>query len=264
MRSVMSDDILYDVRDGVGTVTFNRPEARNALTFAMYERAGEICATVPADGSVKVLVFTGAGDRAFAAGTDIGQFRAFSTPQDAIAYEERIEAVLDRIERCPIPTIAAISGACTGGGASIAASCDLRLATRSARFGYPVARTLGNCLSIANYARLAALFGPSRVKELVFTARLLDAEAGERLGFYNEVVEDHAALMQRVAEMSRLIAGHAPLTMRATKEALRRIASAAAQNLDGEDLVLMCYMSDDFREGMDAFLTKRVPQWKGR
>jgi enoyl-CoA hydratase len=260
----MNDELLYEVNDGVGTITFNRPDSRNALTFAMYERVGEICASIPEDGSVKVLVLTGAGDKAFAAGTDIGQFRAFTTPEDAIAYEARIEGVLDRIERCPIPTIAAVSGACTGGGASIAVSCDLRIATRSARFGYPVARTLGNCLSVANYARLVALFGPARVKELVFTARLIGADVGERVGLYNEVVEDHAALMQRVAELSRLIAGHAPLTMRATKEALRRITTASAERVEGKDLILMCYMSDDFREGMDAFLTKRAPQWKGR
>jgi enoyl-CoA hydratase len=261
---MMDDELLYEVEDGIGTITFNRPDARNALTFAMYERIGEICASVPTDGSVKVIVMTGAGERAFAAGTDIGQFRAFTTPEDAIAYEDRIEGVLDRIERCPVPTIAAISGACTGGGASIALCCDLRIATRSAKFGYPVARTLGNCLSVANYARLAALFGPARVKELVFTARLLEAEAGERLGLYNELVADHEALLARVVELSRLVAGHAPLTMRATKEALRRITMAGIDRLEGEDLILMCYMSEDFREGMDAFLTKRTPEWKGR
>lgn len=260
----MSDELLYEVRDGVGTITFNRPEARNALTFAMYERVREICATVPTDGSVKVIVMTGAGDRAFAAGTDIGQFRAFSKPEDAIAYEDRIEGVLDAIERCPVPTIAAIAGACTGGGASIALSCDLRIATRTAKFGYPVARTLGNCLSVANYARLTAVFGPARVKELVFTAKLMEADAGERAGLYNEVVEDHGTLMQRTQELAQLIAGHAPLTMRATKEALRRITTAGAERIEGNDLVLMCYMSEDFREGMEAFLAKRTPQWKGR
>jgi len=260
----MTDEILYDVADGIGTITFNRPQARNAFTFAMYERVAEICDAVPADGSVRVLVMTGAGDQAFAAGTDISQFRAFQTPEDALQYEARIEDVITRIERCPVPTLAAVAGACTGGGASIAAACDLRLATRSARFGYPVARTLGNCLSVRNYARLVALFGPTAVKELVFTARLLNADEGQALGFYSEVVENHSALMARTRELAQTIAEHAPLTLRATKEAIRRIVSAGAEAIAGDDLVLMCYTSADFREGMEAFLAKRQPHWKGR
>ena len=260
----MTDEILYDVADGIGTITFNRPQARNAFTFPMYERVADVCDAVPADGSVRVIVMTGAGDQAFAAGTDIAQFRAFQTPEDALQYEARIEDVITRIERCPVPTLAAVAGACTGGGASIAAACDLRLATRSARFGYPVARTLGNCLSVRNYARLVALFGPTAVKELVFTARLLNADEGQALGFYSEVVENHSALMARTRELAQTIAEHAPLTLRATKEAIRRIVSAGAEAIAGDDLVLMCYTSADFREGMEAFLAKRQPHWKGR
>ena len=260
----MSEDILYDVADGVGTITFNRPHARNAFTFAMYERVAEICDAVPTDGSVRVLVMTGAGDRAFAAGTDISQFRAFKTPEDALRYEGWIDEVITRIERCAVPTIAAVAGACTGGGASIASACDLRVAARSAKFGYPVARTLGNCLSVRNYARLVALFGPTAVKEIVFTARLMDAEEGRAFGFYSAVVGDHAALMARARDLAQTIAGHAPLTLRATKEAIRRITSAPAATIEGDDLVLMCYMSADFREGMEAFLAKRPPQWQGR
>jgi enoyl-CoA hydratase len=260
----MSDDILYEAADGIATITFNRPHARNAFTFSMYERVAEICDSVPTDSSIRVLIMTGAGDRAFAAGTDIGQFRAFQTPEDALRYEARIDDVITRIERCPVPTIAAVAGACTGGGASIASACDLRVATRSAQFGYPVARTLGNCLSVPNYARLVALFGPTAVKDLVFTARLLDSEEARAMGFYREVVEDHPALMARAREIARTIATHAPLTLRATKEAIRRITSAAATDIEGDDLVLMCYMSADFREGMEAFLAKRPPQWRGQ
>ena len=260
----MSEDILYDVADGIGTITFNRPQARNAFTFAMYERVAEICDTVPTDGSVRVLIMTGAGDRAFAAGTDISQFRAFQTPEDALKYEARIDDVITRIERCAVPTIAAVAGACTGGGASIASACDLRVAMRSAKFGFPVARTLGNCLSLPNYARLVALFGPTAVKELVFTARLLDAEEGRARGFYSEVVEDHPTLIARAREIAQTIAAHAPLTLRATKEAVRRITSAPPASIKGDDLVLMCYMSADFREGLEAFLAKRPPRWQGR
>ena len=163
----MTGELLYEVRDGIGHVTFNRPQARNALTFAMYERVAEICDAAGSDPAVRVLLFTGAGEKAFAAGTDISQFRAFNSPEDALGYEERINRVLGVIEACPVPTLAAIAGACTGGGAGIAACCDMRIAATGMRFGFPIARTLGNCLSIANYARLVALLGPARVKEMI-------------------------------------------------------------------------------------------------
>lgn len=260
----MDDEILYAVDDGIGTITLNRPQARNALTFAMYERVAAICADPAAHGAPRVLIITGAGDRAFAAGTDIAQFRSFASPQDALDYEDKIERVLAAIECCPIPLVAAIAGAVTGGGASIACACDIRIATASARFGFPIARTLGNCLSMANYARLAALLGPARVKDIVFTARLIEAEEGQRIGLYSELLADHAALMSRARELAETIAGHAPLTMRATKEALRRIVNASVPAEGGEDLVVMCYDSADFREGMEAFLGKRPPQWQGR
>jgi enoyl-CoA hydratase len=255
-------DLLYEVKDGIGTITFNRPQARNALTFAMYERLAEICEDVGKTNEVKVLVITGAGDKAFAAGTDISQFRAFSTPQDALDYEARGDVVSTTIERCKVPTIAAIAGACTGGGFGIAACCDIRIATADARFGFPIARTLGNCLSMANYARLFALLGPAKVKDIIFTARLMGAEEARTCGLVSEVLPDATALRARTAELARTIAGHAPLTMRATKEALRRIGERLRLEED-KDLILMCYMSADFREGMEAFLNKRPPQWKG-
>lgn len=258
----MTDELLYEVVDGIGRVTFNRPQARNAMTFAMYERLAEICEEVTATRSVRALVLTGAGEKAFAAGTDISQFRAFKEQKDALDYEERIDGVLSALERCPIPTIAAIAGACTGGGAGIAASCDLRVAARGSRFGFPVARTLGNCLSIANYTRLAALVGPAAVKDMVFTARLLEVDEAKSIGFLTEIVADRAALDVRAMELAKIIAGNAPLTLRATKEALRRIKERMRPE-EGRDLILMCYMSEDFREGLDAFLTKRTPVWRG-
>lgn len=255
-------DLLYEVRGRIGYVTFNRPAARNALTFAMYERLGAICTRLNENNDIRALVLTGAGDKAFAAGTDINQFRAFKTAEDAIAYERRIDDVLKALEACRVPTIAAISGACTGGGAAIAAVCDLRIASADARFGFPIARTLGNCLSIANYARLAALIGPARVKDLIFTARLIGAEEAGRIGLVSEVLENREKLLERAATLAETVAGHAPLTLRVTKEALDRIGRLS--RIEAEDLILTCYMSEDFREGMDAFLTKRQPNWRGR
>jgi enoyl-CoA hydratase/carnithine racemase len=257
-----ANDILFERRAGIGKVTFNRPQARNAFTFAMYERLAQICEEANGDRSLKVLVFQGAGDKAFAAGTDINQFRAFTTPQHALDYEGRIDRVLGTLETCRVPTVAAINGACTGGGGGIAACCDIRIATKSMKFGFPIARTLGNCLSMSNISRLTALVGPARVKDLIFTSRLIGAEEAASIGLLSEVVEDIPALQKRADELAELIAGNAPLTLNATKQALARLQRRLTRE-EGEDLILMCYMSKDFREGLDAFLNKRPPQWKG-
>src|SRR5437868_8339667 len=181
-----TEDLLYVVEDGIARLTFNRPQARNALTFAMYEQMAEICENANADRSIKAMILTGAGDKAFASGTDISQFRAFKTPQDALDYEARIDRVLGALEQVRVPTIAAIAGACTGGGAGIAACCDMRIGTASTRIGFPIARTLGNCLSMSNISRLTSLVGPARAKEMIFTARLVEADEAASLGLLNE------------------------------------------------------------------------------
>jgi enoyl-CoA hydratase len=258
----MTQDLLYEVKDGIGRITFNRPQARNAFTFEMYERLADICQQAEGDPSMRVLVLTGAGEKAFCAGTDISQFQTFSKPEDALEYEARIDRVLGALERCPVPTLASIAGACTGGGAGIAACCDLRIGAANARFGFPIGRTLGNCLSMTNYLRLTALLGPARVKELIFTARLIGAEEAHAIGLLSEVLPDHATLAARTDELAHTVAAQAPLTLRATKEALGRIKERMAPQED-HDLILMCYMSRDFREGMDAFLNKRPPRWTG-
>jgi enoyl-CoA hydratase len=259
---VKQDDLVFTLEDGVGRIVFNRPQARNAFTFEMYERLAEICERANGDRTIKVLLLRGAGDKAFAAGTDINQFRAFKTPQDALDYENRIDRVLGILETCRVPTIAVITGACTGGGAGIAASCDLRIGTRSTRIGFPIARTLGNCLSMSNVSRIAALIGAARVKDLIYTARLVEAEEAAAVGLLTQVVDDVAALDQRADEIAKLVAGNAPLTLSATKQALARLQKRLSRE-EGEDLILMCYTSLDFREGLDAFLSKRAPQWRG-
>jgi len=258
----MTDELLFEVRGDTGWVTFNRPKARNALTFAMYEGLAEVCARAASTRDVKALVITGAGDKAFAAGTDIAQFKSFESGEDGIGYERKMDRILDTIERCPVPTIAAIAGFCTGGGAAIAAVCDLRIATASAQFGFPIARTLGNCLSMSNYARLVGLIGAQRVKEMVFLAKLMDAPGALAAGLVSEVVPDVAALHARATELATTVAGHAPITLQVTKEALRRLqAGAAEESID--DLIRLAYGSADFREGMAAFLEKRAPKWTG-
>ena len=256
------DELIYAQDGAVATLTFNRPQARNAMTWAMYEGLYETCERVDADSSVRVLLLRGAGDRAFVAGTDIGQFTAFQSAQDALDYEARMDRVLSRLETVAKPVVALIRGYAVGGGAAIAACCDLRLAASDAQYGFPIARTLGNCLSMANYARLADLIGPVRVKDLIFRARLVGAEEGHAIGLFAEVVSPDQ-LESRGRELANQLAAHAPLTLWATKEALRRLRAARAQ-IDGHDLVTRCYTSADFREGVRAFLDKRPPQWQGR
>ena len=255
----MTDELIKREEDGIGHVVFNRPQARNALTFAMYEGLAAYCAEPPA--GVRAIVVSGAGG-AFAAGTDMTQFREFVGPEDARNYERKMDRVFTAIERCPVPTLAALDGACTGGGAGIAGCCDLRIATGRLKFGFPIARTLGNCLSAANLARLSALMGAGRVREMIFLARLVEAEEAERIGLVSEVLPDGDALTARAREMAERLCGMAPLTLRATKEALRRLR--AAGEVEDGDLIELCYMSEDFREGMEAFLAKRKPEWKGR
>lgn len=260
--STSPPQVLYEVRGTTGWVVFNRPEARNALNFAMYDRFSEIMAAIEGDSSLRAVVLTGAGERAFVAGTDIAEFRHIVSDQDALAYEAKMDVILDRLERLRVPTVAALRGACTGSGVGIAASCDLRLGSPSAVFGLPIARTLGNCLSMANYARMVQLIGAGALKEVVFSSRLVPADEAKQMGFLSEVVGDEETLLSRAEELAKELASRAPLTLWATKEALRRLRQAD-QLPDGSDLIVGCYLSADFREGRDAFLAKRPPAWTG-
>lgn len=247
---------------GIAWVVVDRPGARNALTFAMWERLRETALELDADESVRVVVFTGAGTAAFVSGTDIAEFRAFTSADDGVAYEARIEAVIAALEAIRVPTIAAIAGACTGGGVSIAAACDLRIGAPSARIGVPIARTLGNCISLRNVARVAAIVGLDAVKAMLLTATLLDADAAHRAGFLTELVASDDALHARAQALAEELLALAPLTLQASKEMCRRVRDATPLP-DDDDLIRACYGSGDFREGLTAFLAKRRPEWRG-
>jgi len=255
-------EILFETDGPLAFVTFNRPQARNAMTWAMYDGLVEACERVDGEPELRVMIVRGAGGQAFVAGTDIGQFRSFRTPEDALDYERRLDRVMDRLEAVTRPTIAAVEGYAVGGGAAIAAACDLRYSTPEGRFGVPIARTLGNCLSLANCARLLDLVGPARTKDMLLRARLVEAEEAQRIGLVNDVFPAES-FRDRVREIALEIAGHAPITLRVTKEALRRL-QAHRRGPGGDDLVVQAYMSDDFREGVDAFLAKRKPVFRGR
>ncbi len=255
-------EILFESDGPLAFVTFNRPQARNAMTWAMYDGLEKACARVDADPALRVLILRGAGGQAFVAGTDIGQFQTFRRPEDALEYERRLDRVMDRLEAVTCPTIAAVEGYAVGGGAAIAAACDLRYATPESRFGVPIARTLGNCLSLANCARLLDLVGPARTKELLLRAGMIEAAEARQIGLVNDVFPAET-FRDRVREIALEIAGHAPLTLRVTKEAVRRL-QAHRRAGDGDDLVVQAYMSEDFREGVAAFLAKRKPVFRGR
>ena len=253
----------YESDGPLATLTFNRPEARNAMTWDMYQALVDVCDRVDDDSSIRVLILKGAGGKAFVAGTDIGQFAAFRDPEDGINYEHRIDEVLDRLERVTKATIAQIQGFAVGGGCGIALTCDLRIATPDSAFGIPVARTLGNCLSGATYSRLVDLLGPSLVKDMLLTGRLIPGTEALGLGMVNRL-EAAGDIEAAVRDYALQIAANAPLTVRATKEMIRRImAGRRLRPGEDRDVVTMCYSSHDFREGVEAFVAKRAPKWTG-
>jgi enoyl-CoA hydratase/carnithine racemase len=229
----------------------------------MYQALTDACDAVDADAAIRVMILRGAGGKAFVAGTDIRQFRDLSGPDAGVDYERRLDGVIDRLERVTKPTIAQVQGFATVGGCAIVAACDLCICAPDARFGFPIARTLGNCLSAANCARFIDLVGSARLKDLLFTGRLFDAAEAARLGLVTRIVE-RDALDRVVREDALAIAANAPLTIRASKEMIRRVQEGRRIAPDAvRDLIVMCYDSADFKEGIDAFLAKRPPQWRG-
>ncbi len=263
IAQITSGELLFSIENGVGHVVLNRPQARNAMTFEMYDTLANICASVPLDGSLRAIIVSGAGGKAFAAGTDISLFRDFKGAESGLEYERKMSARIGKIEACPLPMIAAISGACTGGGAAVRGCCDIRIATKDLRFGFPIARTLGNCLSSGSLQKMVSLIGPARVTEMIFTARLLEADEAKAIGLVSEIHADYDAVIARAKAMAAEIAGLAPITLRVTKEhaaphAHRRPEDGRRRSGRGQ-----AYGSADFREGLTAFLDKRKPHWSG-
>jgi len=228
----------------------------------MWSRLETLVAEAARDTSARALVLCGS-QAAFVSGADIGDLRAMQSAADGVAYEAAVERALVAIEQLDIVTIAAVSGACTGGGAILAAACDIRIGTADSRVGVPIARTVGNITTARNVARLAGAVGRSRALAWVLTAELSDAAAAERCGFFLEVVPDFDALIARATALAASIAANAPLTLAAAKELVRRL-SRVAEGVEDRDLLERCYGSDDFREGIAAFIEKRAPRFLGR
>lgn len=246
---------------GVAALVFDRPAARNAMTFAMYEQLAAHCERLAREPALRVVTLRGAGGEAFVAGTDIAEFQAFTGADDGVAYERRIDAGVALLEALPMPTVALVEGWAVGGGLALATACDFRLAARGARFGVPIAKTLGNTLSMANLARLSAALGVQRVKRMLLAAELLGADELLAAGYLQAVCEP-AALDAEAAGFCARLAALAPVTQRVAKEGLRRLVQHGLPT--AEDLVRQAYGSADFAEGVSAFVAKRPPRWQGR
>lgn len=248
------------IEDSVASIVFDRPQARNAMTWAMYTELGAICDRLRDDASIRLVTFRGAGGEAFVAGTDIEQFRSFTSGEDGIAYEKIVDQRIGQIEALPMPTLAIVEGWAIGGGLAIATACDFRIATPEARFGIPIARTLGNCLSMANIARVVAAFGVGRAKRILLLAEAISADELLQAGYVTQVAAA-SDVDTTVAVLAKKLLAHAPLTMRASKEAIRRLTQAGLP--DDADLIRSCYGSRDFAIGVEAFMEKQRPLWTG-
>ncbi|WP_344041273.1 enoyl-CoA hydratase-related protein [Nocardioides panacihumi] len=250
---VSTPELRIERRPGVVEVTFDRPERHNAFTQQMYAAMHELCDSLAEDPSVKVLVLRGAGGRAFAAGNEISDFLS----QDAPAYEDWIRALLAKLFALPQVTIAAVDGVCVGGGLAVATHCDLRVATPHSRFGYPIARTLGNALAAPIVYRCAAVFGEPLTREMLLAARLVDAPRAYAVGAVTAVVP---SLDDELASLVPSILALSSVTLRATKSQLLARATALEVAPEGDDSLLReVYTGPDFAEGVRAFLAKEKP-----
>ena len=254
-----SSNVVLDIDGPIATVTLARTAARNALTWEMYDALVEACDAVPTAGA-RVVIIRGS-DGAFSSGTDIAQFDQVRSGADGVAYERRLAHVIERLEAVDVPTIASIDGPAVGGGCALAVACDLRIAADTARLGVPVARTLGNCLSVENLARLVDLVGQGRALELMFTGRLVPAAEALAWGLVHRVVPA-ADLDAETRTLAREVASRATSTLATTKAMLRRLRAARRPAPgDCDDLIAACYASADFREGVAAFAAKRRPSF---
>ena len=253
---------VHCVRDGaLATVVLDNPGARNALTTGMYDQLRDFCLELAADRSVRMVVVRGAGG-VFAAGTDVADLVAIRNGADGVAYEGQITRVLDAVRALPVPVVALVEGPAVGGGLAIVACCDLVYATPDARFGAPVARTLGNCVSPATTARMRAGLGRALATELLLTGRLATAEEALSAGLVRAIVQPRD--LEAVATDLLVRVSHcAPLSVAAAKELGRRLDDQAAE-VEHDDVYAQVYGSADFEEGVRAFLEHRPPEWRGQ
>ncbi len=265
MIQLKTDKILAQVEDGIGWLTFNNPERRNAMSLEMWQATGDALEAFQSDPSVRVVVMKGAGGKAFVSGADISQFDKVRSNADQAKEYARISdwgrAWLVRFDK---PLIAMINGVCIGGGLAIALSADVRFACTGSRFGIPAAK-LGLGYAYSGLAMLARLVGPSSARDIMFTGRFLENDEALRIGLINFVTEE-ADLEARVRAYAAIIAGNAPLTIRAAKASVSAYEHYADSQVSDElnAMIDACFNSADYAEGRKAFAEKRKPKFQGR
>lgn len=253
-------EVQLERAGGSWLLTLARPEAHNSITATMYESLTTHVARVASIRDRRPLVIRGSGGLAFASGTDIAYMQTLDTPQHAVEYERRLTQILNDIEDLDAPTIAVIEGHCYGAGMLLAAACDLRIAAAGSRFGVPIAKTVGNCLSVESVRLLIDRLGTSRVLDMLLRARTFDTMEMHTSGFLNEVVES-STIDDRVRDLVRGLSTSAPLTVWAAKESARRLRRQTA--VDDRDILEKIYGSQDFAAGSQAFLRRQRAAWSG-
>ncbi len=254
-------EVRLELRNDVAYITFDHVAARNAMTAGMYQSLKSICEDLAKNSQVRVAILRGAGGKSFVSGSDIAQFSGFTSGEDGISYEEGIDQYLAPLATLPTPTIAVIDGMAVGGGLAIASCCDFRIATPDARFGVPIAKTLGNCLSAGNVAWLVAHLGVNIVKRMLLLAELVTAPELLKQGYLlaNYPAENLEFEANQLADRLMKLA---PITQKSTKLTLARLIK---NNLpDCSDLIRECYGSQDFKNGVSAFLDGKPPIWTGK
>jgi enoyl-CoA hydratase/carnithine racemase len=253
--------VVFELRNKIAYVTFDHVAARNAMTVAMYESLKSICQDIAKNPDIRVAIFRGAGGKSFVSGSDIAQFTSFKDGEDGVRYEAAIHDYLNPLATLPIPTIAVIDGMAVGGGLAIATCCDFKIATPDAKFGVPIARTLGNCLYPGNIAWLVAHMGMNIVRRMLLLAEMISASELKTQGYLlatyeaDQLGNEADALAERLSKL-------APITQKASKLIMARII--ANQLPDCEDLVQETYGSADFKNGVASFLKGEPPVWTGK